>query len=169
MDADDLFARMLRERGLDPEAIPSAAAAWEVFCEYVQVEVDGIAPRERDGDGFIVQWGMYDLSGSGRPAPVLTISRQFAVVDHADPADEDEWWQPQYWVVELELRFAEDSPWGALDETAWHNTGFDFEPIGPERTRVLAETIEFIGELPQVVAMWAATPVSSAVRLVQLD
>lgn len=123
MDADDLFARMLRERGLDPEAIPSAAAAWEVFCEYVQVEVDGIAPRERDGDGFIVQWGMYDLSGSGRPAPVLTISRQFAVVDHADPADEDEWWQPQYWVVELELRFAEDSPWGDLDETAWHNTG----------------------------------------------
>ncbi|MFE1874714.1 hypothetical protein ACFW9N_28175 [Streptomyces sp. NPDC059496] len=165
----ELFVLALRRHGLDPDAVDDVARAWPAFQEFVQVPVDGIEPAEDDGDGFIVQWGRRSWH-EDRPALVFT--RQFAVHNEADQEEEeeDEFWQPQRWNVELELFFADSPAWADLDDMAWADSmGFDFDPIGPERAAALARIATFIEALPQVSAMWRAIPVGSALGLEPAD
>jgi hypothetical protein len=155
----EVFARILRRHGLEPDAVDDVEQAWSAFREFVQVKVGGIEPAADDGDGFVVQWGRWN---EGRPALVFT--RQFAVNDDDDR--DDECWQPRYWAVELELTFAEDPAWADLSEMAWKDSmGFDFDPVGPERAAALARISGFVETLPQVAALWRATPVSSVLIL----
>lgn len=161
----DVFAQILQRHGLEPDAVDDVERAWSAFQEFVQVEFDGVEPIENDGDGFIVQWGRWGWSGS---RPALAFTRQFALADDGDR--NDEYWQPQYWVVELELCFAENPAWADLSEMAWANSmGFDFDAIGPDRAAALAQISAFIETLPQVAAMWRTAPVSSALTLDRAD
>jgi len=164
-NSPEIFALILRSHELDPDAVDDVARAWSAFQEFVQVQIDGIEPAEDDGDGFIVQWGRW---GRNDDRPALLFTRQFAVSDEDDR--DDEFWQPERWSVELELFFADDPAWADLNKMAWTNSmGFDFDPIGPERAATLAQIATFIQTLPQVSAMWRATPVSSTLRLERAD
>ncbi|MFJ6486417.1 MULTISPECIES: hypothetical protein [unclassified Streptomyces] len=164
-NSPEVFVLALRRHGLDPDAIDDVARAWSAFQEFVQLPVDGIEPARDDGDGFIVQWGRWSWNGD-RPALVFT--RQFAVRDEDD--QDDEFWQPQRWSVELELFFADSPAWADLDDTARADSmGFDFAPIGHERAAALARIATFVETLPQVSAMWQAIPVGSALGLERAD
>lgn len=56
----ELFAQMLCQRGVPPDAVSNVDAAWAAFTEFVQTPLDGIVTGEdSDGDGFIVQWGCW--------------------------------------------------------------------------------------------------------------
>lgn len=160
----DLFTQILQQRGLDPGAIGSVDAAWAAFQEFVQVPLDGVEPAEEDGDGFIVQWGQWSWN-DGRPALVFT--RQLAVDEDGDCAEEH--WQPQLWAIELQMIFAEDPTWADLDEMAWSNSGFDFNPIGPERAAALAQVTTFLETLPQICSLWRATPAESKLSMDRTD
>ncbi len=161
----ELFALILRRHGLDPDAVDDVARAWSAFQEFVQVQIDGIEPAEDDGDGFIVQWGRWGWNDN---CPTLAFTRQFAVNDEDDR--NEEFWQPQRWNIELELFFADAPAWADLDNMPWTNSmGFDFDPIGHERTAMLAQIAAFIETLPQVSAMWRATPIGSALKLERAD
>ncbi|WP_327380766.1 hypothetical protein [Streptomyces sp. NBC_01207] len=164
----ELFVLALRRQGLDPDAVDDVARAWSAFQEFVQVPVDGIEPAEDDGDGFIVQWGRWSWH-EDRPALVFT--RQFAVRNDGDQeGEDDEFWQPQRWNVELALFFAGSPAWADLGHMTWANSmGFDFDPIGHERAAALARIATFIETLPQVSAMWRAIPVGSALGLEPAD
>lgn len=141
------------------------ATAWTAFQEFVQVELDGIEAAENDGDGFIVQWGRWSWNES---RPALAFTRQIAVSDEG--TRDDEFWQPNLWAFELQLLFAENPAWADVGELAWNDSmGFDFDPVGPERAAMLAQIAEFIETLPQVSAMWQATPVSSQLSLERAD
>ncbi|WP_327248445.1 hypothetical protein [Streptomyces sp. NBC_01320] len=160
-----MFALILRRHGLDPDAVDDVARAWSAFQEFVQEQIDGIEPAEDDGDGFIVQWGRWSWNDD---RPALAFTRQLAVSDEGD--QDDEFWQPQHWNVELELFFADAPAWADLGDMAWTNSmGFDFDPIGPERAAALAQIATLIESLPQVSAMWRATPVGSALGLERAD
>lgn len=164
MTSRDLFERLLRQRGLDPSAVGHVGSAWEAFAEFVQIELDGVVPAEDDGDGFIVQWGVWGLE---MRRPALSFTRQIAVGDRGDR--DDEFWQPELWSVALELVFADNPAWADLDEMAWRNTGFDFDPIGPRRADALRQTLDFAHDLPQVKAMWEALPEGSSLSLDRAD
>ncbi|GAA2742039.1 hypothetical protein [Kitasatospora cinereorecta] len=161
----EMFVLILRRHGLDPDAVDDVARAWSAFQEFVQVPIDGIEPAEGDGDGFIVQWGRWSWNNN---RPALVFSRQFAVNDAGDHAEE--FWQPQHWSVELVLFFADDPAWADLGDMTWTDSmGFDFDPIGHERAGALTRIATFIETLPQVSAMWRAIPVGSALGLERAD
>jgi hypothetical protein len=161
----ELFAQILRRHGLGSEAVADVASAWSAFQEFVQLELDGIEPAEDDSDGFIVQWGRWSWN-ENRPA--LAFTRQIAVSDEG--ARDDEFRQPHLWAFELQLLFAEDPAWADVAELAWSDSmGFDFDPPGPERAAMLTQIAEFIETLPQVRAMWQATPVGSRLSLERVD
>ncbi|MEU9234491.1 hypothetical protein [Streptomyces subrutilus] len=83
---------------------------------------------------------------------------------------DDEFWQPQRWNVELELFFADAPAWADLGDMAWTDSmGFDFDPIGPERSAALVQIAAFIESLPQVSAMWGSIPVGGALGLERAD
>ncbi len=64
------------------------------------------AGPDSDADGFIVQWGRY---GQKDRRPTLTFTRQFAV-DVRATWPEPDWYQPEYWQVNLELAFDDPRP-----------------------------------------------------------
>ncbi|MFF2132247.1 hypothetical protein ACFVW1_44260 [Streptomyces olivochromogenes] len=99
----DVFARILRQRAVEPESVRDVDAAWDAFGEFLQVEVEGIERLENDGDGFIVEWGRW---GWNDDQPSMSFGRLLAVngADHRDAPDR----QPEYWKVELQLVFGED-------------------------------------------------------------
>jgi hypothetical protein len=99
------FAEILHRRGVDPEAVVDVEAAWKAFEEFAQVPLTGIEGPENDGDCIIAQWGTWD---SDEKQPTLSFGRQLAVPE-GDRRDPD--WQPASWMVELELRFADDPAW----------------------------------------------------------
>jgi len=165
-NSPEAFRQILQGHGLDPDAVDDVGAAWAAFQDFAQVAFAGVEPAEDDGDGFIVQWGRWSWN-DGRPA--LCFTRQFAVCGEGDDRD-DEFWQSQLWAVELQMLFADDLAWSGLDEMAWTNSmGFDFDPIGPERAAALAQIAAFVETLPQVSAMWQATPTGSGLTLARAD
>ncbi|MFF4829414.1 hypothetical protein ACFY20_42235 [Streptomyces sp. NPDC001312] len=95
--------RILRQRAVESGSVRDVAAAWDAFCEFLQIEVEGIERPENDGDGFIVEWGKW---GWNEDHPALPFGRLLAVSESDDRDDPD--WQPEYWKVELQLIFAED-------------------------------------------------------------
>lgn len=156
----DVFARILRQHAVDPDAVCDVDAAWDAFCAFLQVEVEGIEGPEHDGDGFIVEWGRWGWQDGD---PSLSFGRQLAVTGPGDRGDP--YWQPEYWKLALELVFAEDPAWADLDELGHQNTGFDFAEIGPRRVAALAETRGFLASYPQLVSLWRAVPARSSLTL----
>jgi hypothetical protein len=55
-----MFAQILRQRGVEPDAVRDVQAAWDAFGEFLQIEIEGTEGPKNDGDGFIVQWGRWD-------------------------------------------------------------------------------------------------------------
>lgn len=156
----DAFAQILRQHGVEPDAIRDVEAAWEAFGEFLQVEIAGIEGPENDGDGFIVEWGRWDWNDD---QPALSFGRQLAVTE-PDGRD-DPHWQPEYWKVELQLIFGEDPAWADLDSVGHQDTGFDFDGIGAPRTAALGRIRHFMESYPQLAAMWRAEPTRSDLTL----
>ncbi|MFE2098457.1 hypothetical protein [Streptomyces sp. NPDC059468] len=156
----DAFARILRQRAVDPDAVRDVAAAWDAFGEFLQIEVEGIERSENDSDGFIVEWGKWGWNDNH---PALSFSRLLAVSESDDRDDPD--WQPKYWKVALQLVFAEDPAWTDLDRLGHQDTGFDYDEIGAPRIAALGEMRQFIESYPQLAAMWRAEPTRSGLAL----
>ena len=160
----ELFAQIIRRHGAEPDAVTDVSTAWNAFQDFAQVELDGVEPGE-DGERCIIQWGCWDWNDH-RPALVFT--RTLAVNDHEGDRD-DEYWQPQYWNVEIELLFADDPAWADLEDMAWRSSEVYYAPVGPERTASLAEAADFAKSLPQIQALWNATPTSSRLIVDRAD
>ncbi|MFE6815392.1 hypothetical protein [Streptomyces sp. NPDC057677] len=133
---------------------------WAAFEEFVQVPVEGIEGPEDDGDGFIVEWGVWDWTGN---RPALSLGRLLAVKEGGDR--QDPYWQPEYWKVEVQACFAEDPAWADLHITGGGDSGFDHAAIGELRADALAATHRFIEQDPLLSAMWRSAPVDIEVTL----
>jgi hypothetical protein len=150
LSADELV-RILHRQGVDPEAVTDVAAAWQAFREFLQVEIEGLAP-DPDADGFIVQWGRYSWHG-GRLS--ISFTRQLAVTDGCDCGNPHE--QPDYWQVDLALVYDDAPGLMLLDGGHESDTGFSFEPIGPLREAALAAMQQY----EQLQAVLNVEPVRS--------
>jgi hypothetical protein len=155
----ELFGRLLRTHGIEPDAVTDVEAAWAVFVDFVQTWVDGmVSGEDADADGFIVQWGCWPWS-DGRPS--LSFTRQLAVPDADDPD-----WQPSYWHVELQMVFSNELGFAGLDELNESDTGFSFDPIGPARRAELATLHDhYLAVYPELQAVWRTTPAASGLSL----
>lgn len=156
----DVFAQVLRRRGVEVDAVCDVEAAWEGFGEFLQMGIEGIAGPEDDGDGFVVQWGRW---GWNDDRPALSFVRQLAVTE------DGEWdgscWQSAYWQVELQLVFGEDPAWADLGGFGRQDTGFGFDEIGRPRSVALGKIRRFVESCPQLAAMWRAEPIRSGLSL----
>jgi hypothetical protein len=159
----ETFGQILRRLGLDSNAVADVALAWTAFAEFLQVEVDGIASSEgSDADGFIVQWGRWSWNDN---LPALSFTRQLAIPDADDPAG-----QPSYWQVDLQMTFQDEPNLAGLDELNESDTGFSFDPVGPERTAELAAMhTHYLWLYPQLQAIWHAIPIKSELTMYQAD
>jgi hypothetical protein len=156
----DTFARILRQRGVEPVAVRDVEAAWDAFGEFLQIEIEGIEGPENDGDGFIVQWGRW---GWNDDQPALSFGRQLAVTEVGER--DGPYGQPEYWQVELQLIFGEDPAWADLDSLGHQDTGFDFDEVGSPRTVALGRIRRFIESYPHLAAIWRAEPIRSDLTL----
>ncbi|GIG63494.1 hypothetical protein Lfu02_78660 [Longispora fulva] len=53
---EDTFGQILHRRGLHADTITDVTAAWDAYCEFLHVDIDGTDPDpDADADGFIVQ------------------------------------------------------------------------------------------------------------------
>ncbi|MEW2118459.1 hypothetical protein AB0945_25380 [Streptomyces sp. NPDC005474] len=152
----DIFAQLLRQRGVEPDAVRDVQVAWEAFGEFLQVEIEGVEGPEEDGDGFIVQWGRWDWNDD---EPALSFGRQLAVSQAGER--DDPHWQPEYWQVELQLIFREDPAWADLDSPSHQGTGVDFDEIGVPRSVALERIRQFLESFPPLAAIWRAEPIRS--------
>jgi hypothetical protein len=165
-DAPRELAGLLRRRGLEPDRVDNVRAAWEAFCDFLALSVDGLEQEpDSDADGFIVEWGRYSWHDK---LPSLTFTRQFAV-DVRASWTETEWYQPEYWQVGLDLVFADAPALADLDRLNVQDTGFDFSPPGPERDQAIAEAEWELRHYPTLQALWSSTPLRSIVTLDQAD
>jgi hypothetical protein len=156
----DVFGDILRQHGCQPSAVGDVEAAWMAFVEFMQTQIDGIAPGEdSDADGFIVQWGRW--LGRDTLRPYLSFTRQLAIPDAEDPER-----QPSYWQIELLMLFDDEPSLAGIDELNERNSGFCFEPIGPARVAELRTTRErYLQLYPQLHAVWHAKPSESNVSM----
>jgi hypothetical protein len=98
--------------------------------------VDGLeAGEESDADGFIVEWGRYSWNDG---LASLSFTRQYAV-DVSDTWTETEWYQPEYWQVNLTMVFPDASELADVGMLNVQDTGFDFSPAGPEQDHAIRE------------------------------
>jgi hypothetical protein len=157
-----VFETLLRQRGVDPDAVADVDSAWAAFEEFLQIPLDGLLTDEdSDSDGFIVQWGRWSWNDG---LPSLVFTRQLAIPDGEDPH-----WQPSYWRVELEMTFPNDRGLAGLDELNESNTGFSFEPVGPARSAEIAATREhYLTIYPLLRTLFNATPTTSRLALEQV-
>lgn len=156
----DVFARILRQRAVEPDDVRDVDTAWDAFSEFLQIEIEGIQSPGDDGDGFIVQWGRW---GWNDHRPALSFGRQLAVTEVGE--HDDPYWQPEYWQVELQLIFEEDPAWADLDSLGQQDTGFDFDEVGAPRTAALGRIRGVLESYPQLAAMWRAEPIRSDLTL----
>ncbi|MGI5522459.1 hypothetical protein ACQEUX_16090 [Micromonospora sp. CA-259024] len=157
---------LLRRHGLTPERVDNVEAAWKAFREFLAQPVDGLEPgSDSDADGFIVQWGRYSWHDR---LPSLSFTRQFAV-DVRETWTETDWYQPEYWQVSLDLVFPDAPALADLDRLNVRNTGFDFNPPGPQRDHAIGEAEWEVQHCPTVQALWASIPLRSAVTLGRAD
>ncbi|MFD9083810.1 hypothetical protein [Streptomyces erythrochromogenes] len=154
-----VFEQIVARHGVTADTC-TVEAAWAAFEEFVQVPVEGIAGQEDDGDGFIVEWGVWDWNGD---RPALSLGRLLAVDEHGDRSDP--YWQPEYWKVELQVFFANDSPWAGPLADGGGDSGFDFAAIGTPRADALAATRRFIDQEPLLGVMWRSAPTGAEVTL----
>jgi hypothetical protein len=165
-DSPQELAGLLRRHGMDPDRVDNVQAAWEAFCDFLAVPVDGLEQDpDSDVDGFIVQWGRYSWH---HKLPSLNFTRQFAV-DARTFWTGTAWYQPEYWQLGLDLVFPDVPALADLDQLNVHNTGFDFSPIGPERDHAITEAEWELRQYPTLQALWTSTPLRSAVTLDRAD
>jgi hypothetical protein len=158
----EVLARLLRERGQDPERVTSVEAAWQAFRSFLACPVDGLEPGpDSDADGFVVQWGR---SSWNDKRPSLTFTRLFEV-DVRATWTEPGWYQPESWKAELELVFDHEPALAGIHRLGVRNTAFDFSPPGPGRERALREVDEAIQRYPTLRALWTSTPARSSLHL----
>jgi len=163
-DSAQEFARILDRRGPDQDAVHDVDRAWQAFCEFMQLDVDGIDPEpDSDADGFIVQWGRYSWN-DGRIS--LSFMRQLASVEDVDLYDEV---GPVLWQVSLTMLFDDSPQLQGVDGVPTGDTGFSFEPIGPQRVAALAEARVFIQSQEPLQELWQAIPARSTVVLDAAD
>lgn len=164
-DSNEVLARLLRELGQDPHRVTSVEAAWRAFQSFLSHAVDGLeAGPDSDADGFIVQWGRY---GWEHRRPSLTFTRQFAVDVRATWTEPD-WYQPDYWQVNLELVFDDVPALADVGELEVADSGFDFRPPGPEQDQAFRDVEWEIQQYPALRALWAATPAASSITVDQV-
>jgi hypothetical protein len=165
-DSPEVLARLLREHGQDPHQVSDVEAAWQAFCSFLACPIDGLEPGpDRDADGFAVQWGRYGWTDR---RPSLTFTRHMAVDVRASWTESD-WYQPEYWQLNLELVFDDVPALADVDELEVSNTGFDFTPPGPGRNHAFREVEWEIQQYPTLQALWASTPVRSSLDLDRAD
>ncbi|MEV6527909.1 hypothetical protein AB0M43_38915 [Longispora sp. NPDC051575] len=151
-----IFGQLLRDHGVDSEAVNNVAAAWEAYCEFLQADVEGIDETPgSDADGFIVQWGRWSWNDE---RPSLSFTRQLAIIA-GDQADAD--WLPILWQVELQLSFDHEPNLADLDALDTSDTGWCFSPVGHGRTAELAAMRTDMQRHRQLRAIWNTVPVSS--------
>ncbi|MER7892113.1 hypothetical protein ABTX15_20065 [Micromonospora sp. NPDC094482] len=161
----EVFAQCLGSHGLDAAGVADVEAAWQAFCEFVQVEIDGVDPDpDSDADGFIVQWGRYSWHGH---RPSLTFTRQPAIVgvDDRDGRHVDR----EYWQVSLEMRFDDGPDLAGIGTLPERDTGFNFAPIGRHRHAALAEMRTGMDRHPQLQAAWRLKPAHSELTVDRAD
>lgn len=158
----EAFAQILRQHGVEPDAVRDVDAAWDAFVAFLQIEIEsgGNEEPESDGDGFIAEWGRWDWNDD---EPALSFGRLLAVTSAGDR--DDPHGQPEYWKIELQLVFREDPAWADLDSIGHQDTGFDYDEIGELRAAALAEMRRFIESCSQLAAMWRAEPTRSDLTL----
>jgi hypothetical protein len=165
-DSPEELAKLLRRHGLTPDRVDNVEAAWKAFREFLAQPVDGLEPGpDSDVDGFIVQWGRHSWHDR---FPSLSFTRQFAV-DVRDTWTETDWYQPEYWQVSLDLVFPDTPALADLAQLSVQNTGFDFSPRGSERDHAIGEAEWELQHYPTLQALWASTPLRSAVTLDRAD
>jgi hypothetical protein len=159
----EVFGRLLRQHGVDPDAVADVHAAWAAFEEFLQTPLDGVvAGEDSDADGFIAQWGRWSWNEN---RPSLSFTRQLAIPDAEDPD-----WQPSLWQVELEMTFPDGPSLAGLDELNESSTGFSFEPIGTARSAEIASTRDhYLALYPQLRALFNTVPDKSTLSLQQVD
>jgi hypothetical protein len=163
-DSAEEFARILNRRGLDPDAVDDVEGAWQAFCEFMQLNVDGIdLEPDSDADGFIVQWGRYSWNDDHIS---LSFTRQLASVENVDLYDKV---GPVVWQVALTMLFDDPPQLQGVDGVPTADTGFSFEPIGPERLAALAEARVFMQSHEPLQELWQAIPARSRVVLDATD
>ncbi|MFJ5138958.1 hypothetical protein [Streptomyces sp. NPDC088707] len=158
-----VFEQLLGRHGVTAGAC-IMEAAWAAFEEFVQVPLEGIEGPEDDGDGFIVEWGVWDWTQN---QPALSLGRLLAVNEDGDRQDQH--WQPQYWKVAFQACFAEDPAWADLRINGAGDSGFDHAAIGEPRADALAQTRHFIDQDPLLSAMWRSAPIDIEVTLDRAD
>ena len=157
----EVFSRLLRGRGLDPDSVADVHAAWAAFEEFLQTPLEGVASGE-DADGYIVQWGRWSWNDS---RPNLSFTRQLAIPDAEDPDG-----QPSYWQVDLEMTFSDVPSLTGLDELNESSTGFGFDPVGPLRAAELTSIHDhYLTLYPQLRTLFDSAPAKSGLSLQQVD
>lgn len=157
---------LLRLHGLTPDRVDNVEIAWKAFREFLAQPVDGLEPGlDSDADSFIVQWGRYSWHDR---LPSLSFTRQFAV-DAQETWTETDRYQPEMWQVSLDLVFADAPALADLDKLDVQDTGFNFSPPGPARNHAIGRAEWTVQHHPTLQALWASTPVHSAVTLDRAD
>jgi hypothetical protein len=165
-DSAGVLRDMLQAQGLDPERVADPAAAWRVFCAFLTVDVDGLE-TEPDGeaDGFSVSWGRY---GWNDRLPSLSFGRHLAV-DVSATWTEPGWCPPEHWHVNLDMVFPDHPALADLGELNTQDSGVYFERPGPTMDGTLREVLWEVEQYPTLQALWASTPLRSAVALEPAD
>jgi hypothetical protein len=162
----DTLARLLRERGQDPDRVTDVATAWQAFRSFLDYRIDGLEPNQAsDPDGFIVQWGCYSWNDK---LPSLAFTRLFAVDVRATWTEPD-WYQPEQWEVNLELVFGEAPALADIGRLRPANTGFDFSSPGPERDNAIREVEQKLARYPALQSLWTGRPSRSRLTFSCVD
>ena len=157
---------MLKQRGLNPDRVESPDAAWKVFCDFIAVDVEGLETGpDGQADGFGVSWGCYSWNDG---LPTLSFGRHF-VVDVSDTATGEDSCQPMYWRVSLEMIFPDAPDLAEIDRLNTQDSGVYYERPGPEMDNALCEALWEVERYPALRALWASTPMRSAVDLDRSD
>src|SRR3954466_12644473 len=95
-----LLVSMLDDAGVNPSAVTPAdvRTTFEAFRRFAALPVDEVAPPEEDGDGFLAQFGTFDVRGQHEFTADLT--RQF--IDAGDQ-------HAPIWQLSCTLRWASNA------------------------------------------------------------
>ncbi|NUR74175.1 MAG: hypothetical protein HOU81_25480 [Hamadaea sp.] len=157
---------MLRQQGHDPDRVGSPEAAWPVFRAFLAMDLDGLETSEgTDADGFAISWGRYSWNDD---LPSLSFERYMAVDVPADWT-ETEWYQPEYWRLDLDMIFADSPAFSDIDKLNTQDSGIYYERSRPAMETALREALWEIEQHPTLRALWTSTPMRSTIDLERND
>ena len=82
---------------------------------------------------------------------------------------ETDWYQPEYWQLDLALVFPDAPELADLGRLDVQDSGFDFSPPGPDQEHAFREVEWEIDHYPTLRALWSAAPLSSSISLDRAD